>query len=73
MFKNSTPSTKCITIIDGATIDDVEDIALVNPMYNLIERRYNYFDTTDSLWFYSKHEVDNFHADVANNNAFKSL
>ena len=51
----------------------MEGIALVKPMYNLIERRYNYFDTTDSLWFYSKHEVANFHADVANNNAFKSL
>ena len=51
----------------------MEDIALVQPMYNLIERSYNYFDTTDSLWFYSKNEVAKFHADVANNNAFKSL
>ena len=36
-FKNCAPFTKCITKIDGATIDDAEDLDLVMPMYNLIE------------------------------------
>ena len=35
-FKNWTPFTKCITKIDGTTIDDAEHLDLVMPMYNLI-------------------------------------
>ena len=38
-FKNRAPFTKCITKIDGTTIDDAEDLDLVMPMYNLIEYR----------------------------------
>ena len=36
-FKNCAPFTKCITKIDGTTIDDAKDLDLVMPMYNLIE------------------------------------
>ena len=36
-FKNCTPFTKCITKIDGATIDDAEYLDLVMPMYSPIE------------------------------------
>ena len=46
IFKNSVPFTKCITKIDGTTIDDVEDLDLVMPMYNLIEYSSNYSETT---------------------------
>ena len=31
-FKNCAPFTKCITKIDGTTIDDAEDLDLVIPM-----------------------------------------
>ena len=31
-FKNCAPFTKCITKIDGTTIDDAEDLDLVVPM-----------------------------------------
>ena len=31
-FKNCAPFTKCITKIDGTTIDDTEDLDLVMPM-----------------------------------------
>ena len=31
-FKNCAPFTKCITKIDGTTIDDAEDLDLVTPM-----------------------------------------
>ena len=58
--------------IDGATIDDVEDLYLVMPMYNLIEYSSSYFKITGSLWFYSKDKATNFNTDLANNN-FKSF
>ena len=35
-FKNCASFTKCITKIDGTTIDDAEGLDLVMPMYNLI-------------------------------------
>ena len=72
-FKNYAPFTKCITKIDGATIDDAEDLDLVMPMYNLIEHSSSYSETTRSLWFYSKDETTNFDTDIAINNNFKSF
>ena len=53
------------------TIDDAEDWDQVTPMYNLLEYSLNYFETTDSLWFYFKDKPTNFSADIAENNAFK--
>ena len=53
-FKNCAPFIKCITKIDGTTIDDAENLDLVMAMYNCIEYSPNYFYTADSLWFYSK-------------------
>ena len=35
-FKNCAPYAKCITNIDGTTIDDAENLDLVMPMYNLM-------------------------------------
>ena len=43
------------------------------PMYNFIEHKSKNSDTAGSLWFYSKDEVTNFEADIANTNAFKSF
>ena len=37
---------KCITKIDGTTIDDAEDLDLAMPMYNLIEYSSNYSEIT---------------------------
>ena len=48
-FKNCAPFIKCITKINGTTIDDDEDLDLVMLMYNSIEYILNYFDTTISL------------------------
>ena len=36
------PFTKCITKIDGTTIDDAEDLDVVMPVYNLLEYSPNY-------------------------------
>ena len=43
------------------------------PMYNLLEYSSNYSDETGSLCFYSKDEANNFNADIADDNAFKSF
>ena len=53
-IKTCAPFTKCITKIDGTTIDDAKDLDLVMLMYNLIKCSSNFSDTTSSLWFYSK-------------------
>ena len=48
-FKNDASFTKCIKKIDETIIDDAEDLDLSMPMYNLIEYRSNYSDTTGSF------------------------
>ena len=50
--------------IDDRTIDDVEDLDLVMPMYNLIQYSSNYSETAAILWFYSKDEAINFNGDI---------
>ena len=65
-FKNCAQFTKCITKIDGTTIDDAEDLDLVMPVYNLIEYRSNYSEATGSLWFYSKDETTDFNNNITN-------
>ena len=72
-FKNCAPFTQCITNIDGATIDDAENLHLVMPMYNLIEHSSNYSETAESLWFYFKDELSTFNNNVANTDNFKSF
>ena len=73
VFKNCAPFTKCITKIDGRSIDGAEDLDLVISMYNLIECSSNYSETTGSLWFYSKDEETNFDANIENTDDFKSF
>ena len=48
-FKNCTQFTKCITKIDGTTIDGAENLDLAIPMCNLIEYSSNYSETTGIL------------------------
>ena len=72
VFTNCTPFTKCISKIDKA-IDDVENLDLVMPMYNLTEYSSGYSETTGSLWFHSKDEATNLNADIASDNNFKSF
>ena len=72
-IKNCAPFTKCITKIDGITRDNVEDLDLVMPFYNLVECSSNYSEITWSLWFYSKDEATDFHNDIVIDNNFKSF
>ena len=53
-FKNCAPFTKCISRINNTDIDNVHDINIVMPRYNLIEYSDNYSKTSGSLWQYYK-------------------
>ena len=53
-FEHWVPFTWCITKVDGATIDDAENLDLVMPMYSLIEHSSNFSETTERLWFILK-------------------
>ena len=42
VFKNNAPLINCISKINGAKIDNAEDLDVVMPMYNLLEYSKNY-------------------------------
>ena len=48
-FKNCAPFEKCRTEINETFVDDADFINITMPMYNLIEYRDNYSDTSGSL------------------------
>ena len=54
IFKNCAPFIKCISKINDTEIDNVQDVDIVMPMYNLIEYSDNYSKTSGSLWKYYK-------------------
>ena len=70
-FKNCAPFFKCITKTYGTTVDDIEDLNLVVPIYDLIKYSSYYSDMTGSLWFCYKDEATDFNANIANTAAFK--
>ena len=45
-FKNCAPFTKCITHIIDERVDDGNNLNIIMPVYNLIEYRNNYLDTS---------------------------
>ena len=53
IFKNCAPFTICISEINITQVDNVKDIDIVMPMYNLIECSDNY-SKTSGLWQYCK-------------------
>ena len=52
-------------------MDDAEHLNLVMSMYNLIDYSSNYFETTESFWFYLKDEATDFNADIAKSCKYK--
>ena len=56
VFKNNAPFVNCISKINGVKMDNVEDLAVVMPIYNLLEYSKNYRKTTGSLWNYYRDE-----------------
>ena len=71
MYKYNAAFTKCIAKVDGAAIDDVEDLGLVILMKNLLEDNLNYSVTTCSLWFYFKDKATNFNTYIEHADDFK--
>ena len=69
IFKNCVPFTKCTSKINDTETDNVQDIDIVMPMYNLIKYSDNYSKTCGSLWRYYKDEPND---NLANFESFKS-
>ena len=68
-FKNNAPFINCISKINGAKIDNAEDLDVVTPMSNLLEYSKNYKKTTGSLWNYYRDEPTN--PPFSNSESFK--
>ena len=49
-FKNCASFTKCVTDINNEHVDNADNLAIVMPMYNLIEYSNIYSDTSGRLW-----------------------
>ena len=77
ILKNNAPFVSCITRTNGELIEDVDDLNIVIPMYNLLEYSKNYRKTIGSLYNYYRDELtnddnDNFaNINVVNSEAFK--
>ena len=77
-FKNNAPFVGCISKINNTLIDNVEDLDVAMPMYNLIEYSKNYRKTTGSLWNYYRDELsddtndnNNPNENIVNSESFK--
>ena len=55
-FKNITPFSSCISKINNTFIDNVEDLDIVKPMYDILECSGNYSMTSGSLWNFIKRQ-----------------
>ena len=51
-FKNNAPFLSCVSKINGKLVENAEDLAVVMPMYNLLEYSKNYQKTSGSLFNY---------------------
>ena len=58
VFKNCAPFTNCISKINEG--DDVKDLDIEMPIYNLLEYNDNYVKTLASLWQYYRNEPFNY-------------
>ena len=54
ILKNSAPFTNSVSKINNVLINNAEDLDIVMPMYNLIEKSENYSKTSVTLWNYYK-------------------
>ena len=64
VLKNNTPFISCISKINGAFIENAENLDIVMPMYNLLNYSKNDSKTSGSLWNYYRDEL----TDEANEN-----
>ena len=57
-FKNNTPFISCISKINGALVENAEDLDIVMLMYNFLEYSKNYSKTSGYLWNYYRDELN---------------
>ena len=69
VFKNGAPFINCISEVNNNQVDNVKDIDIVMPLYNLIEYSDNYVKTSGSLWQYYRDEPND---NLAVSESFKS-
>ena len=55
-LENNAPYFSCISIINGNLIENVEDLDVAVPMYNLLNYSKDYKKITGSLWNYYRDE-----------------
>ena len=55
--KNNTPFRSCISKINNTFVDNVEDLNITMPMYNLLEYSGNHSMTSGSLWNFYRDEI----------------
>ena len=68
-FKNCAPFSTCTTKINDVFVDEANHVYIAMPMYNLIEYRDNYSDTSGSLWQFKRDEVPANNADLTIDNS----
>ena len=68
ILKNCAPFTDFVTEIKKRQIDNVKDLDVVMPMYDLEEYGDNYSGTTGSLWQYCEGEPED---PITDSNSFK--
>ena len=56
LLRNNAPFVSCITRINGELIEDVDDLDMVMPMYNLLEYSKNYRKAIGSLYSYYRYD-----------------
>ena len=74
VLKNNAPFISCISKINGALIDNAEDLDVLMSEYVLLEYSKNHSKTSGSLWNYyrdepNNHPADNYNADPITNSA----
>ena len=72
ILKNNTPFVSCITRINNELIEDVDDLDIVMPIYNLLGYSKNYRKTIGSLYNYYRDELNDDDNNFANNNVVSS-
>ena len=70
VFKNNALFINGISKINDIKIDNVEDLDVVMPMYNLLQYSNNYRKTTGSLWNYCRDEPN---SDIDDNEIMHSI
>ena len=69
IFKNCEPITDCISEVNNTQIDNVKDIDVVIPMYNLMEYSDKYSKESGNSWQYYSDEPAN---KIQDSESFKS-